>query len=108
LFIKTNKAALTDNVCRIEKYLNMTSLHQLTRFLIIIRKLKSTIRFSKETLLKAVNTELNNVRDYNPISERTLERDIKILNESPFNMNISPLLFEICNLEVQIVGFAIR
>jgi predicted DNA-binding transcriptional regulator YafY len=66
----------------------MTSLYQLSRLLIIIRKINSNQRFSKEKLLELVNRELSETRDYPPISERTLERDIKILKEAPFNMNI--------------------
>lgn len=66
----------------------MTSLQQLTRLLIIIRKLKSGKCFTKKALLAITNSELNDLRDYDSITERTIERDLKLLRGAPFNLMI--------------------
>ena len=66
----------------------MTTLQQLTRLLIIIRKIKSGKCFSKKELLDVTNLELKDLRDYSPITERTIERDLKVLRDAPFNLMI--------------------
>lgn len=66
----------------------MTTLQQLTRLLIIIRKIKTGKCFTKKALLASTNLELKDLRDYDPITQRTIERDLKLLRGAPFNLMI--------------------
>ncbi len=66
----------------------MTTLQQLTRLLIIIRKLKSGKSYTKKELLAITNLELKDLRDYSRVTERTIDRDLSVLRDAPFNLMI--------------------
>lgn len=65
----------------------MATTLQITRLLLIIRKINSGKNVTAKTLLDHVNNELI-LRGYQAVSQRSIERDIETIRKPPFGMNI--------------------
>lgn len=65
----------------------MATIGQITRLLLIIRRIKAGRFITPENLLEFINNELF-VRDYHPVSLRSVQRDINTIRGRPFYVNI--------------------
>lgn len=66
----------------------MATIGQITRLLLIIRRIKSRRFITTKNLLEYINDELS-IRDYPSVSLRSIERDIETIRGRPFGINIA-------------------